>query len=81
MQEIKHGTYGGYQVHRKRGEEACDDCRKAANEYSRTIRQTSTSKRSMLRSQRLTNRALSELRRRHLQEYREIREALKKTMS
>lgn len=32
------GTYGGYQMHARRGEEPCDDCRDANNEYMRDWR-------------------------------------------
>ena len=34
----KCGTYGGYQAHRKRGEDACGDCADAANAYVREYR-------------------------------------------
>lgn len=37
---IAHGTYSGYQMHRKRGEPMCDDCRTAGNEYMREYRRT-----------------------------------------
>lgn len=32
---INHGTYGGYLAHRKRGEEACPECRWAHYDYKR----------------------------------------------
>lgn len=30
-QPIKHGTYGGYRQHLRRGEKPCEDCRRGAN--------------------------------------------------
>jgi hypothetical protein len=33
------GTYGGYQRHRRRGEQACTECRRANRDYTRTLRQ------------------------------------------
>lgn len=35
-QPINHGTHGGYQTHRYRGEEPCEDCREAMRVASRT---------------------------------------------
>lgn len=35
---IKHGTYTGYNQHRKQGVPVCDDCRDAVNEYLRDYR-------------------------------------------
>lgn len=32
------GTYGGYQTHRRIGEDPCDPCTKARNEYMRDYR-------------------------------------------
>jgi hypothetical protein len=34
----RHGTYAGYQRHRKDDEDACAPCRAANNEYTRKIR-------------------------------------------
>lgn len=31
---IRHGTENGYNQHRRRGQEACDSCKKAKSEYS-----------------------------------------------
>lgn len=36
---IHHGTYGGYQVHRRRGEEACPSCLDAQAAYMRQLRE------------------------------------------
>ena len=33
------GTWGAYQRHRNRREDACDDCKRAAREYYRDLRQ------------------------------------------
>lgn len=35
---ITHGTNAGYQAHRKRGEKACDACRKGLAQYRRQYR-------------------------------------------
>ena len=32
---ISHGTYGGYEAHRSRGQEPCDECREAQRAYNR----------------------------------------------
>lgn len=40
---INHGTPGGYQVHWNRGQEPCDKCRKARNEYQKQQRAGSPS--------------------------------------
>lgn len=36
--DVLHGTYGGYQAHRKRGETPCARCREANAQYKRDIR-------------------------------------------
>lgn len=33
--QIKHGTYTGYQQHRRHGVPICDECREAVNVYGR----------------------------------------------
>lgn len=33
LEPIKHGTYGGYQAHRKRGQQPCEACVRAAATY------------------------------------------------
>ena len=35
---INHGTVGGYATHRKRREDACDECRAAVNAYQKQLR-------------------------------------------
>lgn len=35
---INHGTYGGYQAHRRKNEDACEPCRTAARDYQRNYR-------------------------------------------
>jgi hypothetical protein len=37
-QPVKCGTYGGYQAHKRRKEDACDDCKAANTEYRRGAR-------------------------------------------
>lgn len=36
---VKHGTYGGYQAHKRRGEDACDECKAANTQYRRNARE------------------------------------------
>ena len=38
MNPINHGTYGGYQVHKRRGEPPCGACADAAAAYMRDFR-------------------------------------------
>ena len=38
LKPIKHGTYGGYSAHTRRGEEACDSCKKANAIYQQEKR-------------------------------------------
>lgn len=51
--DIDHGTYAGYQKHRRRGSEPCPDCREASAEYHRglTKRLTPGRKRAKIRQQ------------------------------
>ena len=35
--EIEHGTYSGYQKHKRQGTLTCEDCREANNAYHRTL--------------------------------------------
>jgi hypothetical protein len=37
-QPIKHGTYGGYQTHKNRDDEPCDECLEANAAYRRKYR-------------------------------------------
>lgn len=37
-QPIRHGTYGGYHAHRRRGEPACVDCHNAKTDYAKAYR-------------------------------------------
>lgn len=51
--DINHGTYAGYQKHRRQGIEICDECREANAEYHRelTARQTPGRKRAKIQQQ------------------------------
>ena len=37
--DVVHGTTGGYQYHRRKGQTPCDDCRAAQTAYNREARQ------------------------------------------
>lgn len=71
--EVKHGTYGGYQAHRKRGEAACDDCRAALTAYARAYRAANLEARAAeLTRNAAYRRALTRLRARHEAEYQRL---------
>ena len=36
--DVVHGTTGGYQYHRRKGQNPCDECRAAQTEYNREAR-------------------------------------------
>ena len=59
-QEIEHGTYAGYQKHKRRGGAVCDDCRQANNAYHRELSALNTPgrKRAKIRQQARTEAAL-----------------------
>jgi len=40
LQPIRHGTAGGYNAHRRRGEEACTECRDAKTRYQQGVVRT-----------------------------------------
>ena len=59
--DIAHGTYGGAQAHRRRGETPCDDCKAAQAAYQRAYRDT-TSTRDARRDRYARRRVLRALR-------------------
>ena len=74
MTEIEHGTYAGYQQHRRRDDTACLDCRRAAAKYSREYRtRRQPEKRAKeLATERARRQALAELVRLHADEFRAL---------
>lgn len=44
-QPIEHGTRNGYQAHRRRKEQACQDCRAAAQDYNNALAETQPAER------------------------------------
>lgn len=48
---ILHGEQGGYQAHRRRGEEACDECKRAHREYMRRYRDGEVEPREISRAE------------------------------
>ncbi len=73
--KIIHGTYGGAQLHRKRGEDMCDPCRKAAADYMRQYRRNRPDKYAQQRAvQDARGRALTRLAARHSVEFAAIYE-------
>lgn len=77
MNEIEHGTYGGAQQHRKRGDlPVCRPCLDAAAAYQREYRRFNEGHAERERTrQRVRHLAHEELRDRHLDEWTEIYEA------
>lgn len=74
---INHGSYGGAQAHRRRGEEACDDCKAAARAYAAEHRATyRRAGRDPLaqhkRQKKLRGRALSRLAEMYPEDYRRL---------
>jgi hypothetical protein len=70
---VKHGSYGGYLRHQRRGEEACADCKRANAVHSQQYREqvpAALDKQAVYQKRR--NLAIQELIRRHPDEYREI---------
>lgn len=72
VKSINHGTYGGYQAHLRRGEEACDLCLAAGRVYRRIVR--ADPKAYTLHRERMNarNTALKELGQRYRDEYEAI---------
>ena len=63
--DISHGTYGGYQVHKKRRVEPCAACRAAAADYQRKYRAVNPDNDTDRQYTRARNRALERLRRQY----------------
>jgi len=70
---ISHGTYGGYQAHRKRDEDACEACREALREYMRQRRRGSHERAMERRNSNISDKARRALVARHLDEYAKLR--------
>ena len=70
---VEHGTYAGYQKHRRNGETACTPCATAASEYMRNLRHARPDVRARAAWYNSTRaRAQEELTRRHRAEFGEI---------
>jgi chromosome condensin MukBEF ATPase and DNA-binding subunit MukB len=68
-----HGTYGGYQRHKKKNEPPCDECKAALADYQRAWRARKGAPQWRERVlTRARSRALTVLSRRHSDELREI---------
>jgi hypothetical protein len=70
---VKHGSYGGYQWHKKHGEEACADCLRSNADYSQQYREkvpATLDKQAVYQKRRLM--AIQELIRRHQDEFDRI---------
>lgn len=66
----RHGTYAGYQAHRKAGELACQPCLKANAEYGQRLREFNPNvKRRARETVRAQNRAKQRLSELHRAEY------------
>lgn len=69
---INHGSYGGYQVHLRRGEQPCDLCSKAHAVYKRAYRADPRSYRREKQAQKAADAALRELSHLHPDEYQAL---------
>lgn len=65
----RHGTYAGYQAHRREGKQACRACRLANNEYMANHRKASDGWREQSRAR---SRALWRLADLHPEEFRRL---------
>ena len=77
MNEIKHGTRGGYYAHRRRGEKPCVECRSEINEYVKEYRDRKGVTRMRL-MEAARRQAMNEVRDNHRDEYEEIYDRIKK---
>ena len=66
------GTYQGYQKHKRLGEEVCEPCRLARNEYMNAIRRKPEYRKRIRKYQRDRGRALSKLAEMFPVEYQKI---------
>jgi len=71
--EPEHGTYAGYQRHRRRGEPACDPCKEGNRAYQKARRTTAEGRAAANRHSRATSRALWKLSQAHPEEFAELR--------
>jgi hypothetical protein len=78
----EHGTNAGYSRHRRRGEEACDECKRARSAYEGTRRAGSlAARRQNRRYKRIEDRALRELASRHPEEYHMLYAKVRRELS
>lgn len=70
---VKHGSYAGYQWHKKHGEEACADClRGNADYHHQWLQKTPTARDKQAVGQKRRIMAIQELIRRHQDEFDQI---------
>jgi hypothetical protein len=70
---IKHGTYGGYQTHARRGTPTCKECLRAARDYRIAYYNRSEIQRRISRfNNRTYSKALTELAGNHRDEFQQI---------
>jgi len=67
-----HGTYAGYQTHKRRGQLPCEPCRQANAEYQRNRRTSPAAHEADLYWNRTRHRALERLSREFPRRFREL---------
>lgn len=73
MSESDHGTYGGYQRHKRRRETACIECTEANRQYQAGVRASKPETiRRATRQAKVRNRALARLQEAHPAEYERL---------
>lgn len=70
--DARHGTYAGFQVHRKEGKRPCGACRDAYNTYQRGFRNQGDYKQQERRLNSARSKALWRLAARHRTEFRDL---------
>ena len=71
----RHGTPSGFTLHQKREERPCDACIRAKQEYDKRLRSAPEKTRKNRLHARAQQRAYSDLKRLHLDEYRDLYQA------
>jgi len=68
--DTQHGTYAGWNRHRRQGTKTCAECRRANREYHREWRASNGGRAQQARYTKAANAALQQLKTAHFDEYR-----------
>lgn len=72
----QHGTYAGWNKHRRQGTEVCVECKRAAREYQRKWRASTDGRARQAGYTKAAHTALQQLKKAHFDEYRRYYEQL-----